>query len=132
MSRSQVSSVPSALLVEDNPTNQLIARLLLEALGFEVRVEENGQKGLDAWRGGGHDCVFMDVQMPEMDGLAAIRAIRLEELESGRARTPIAVVSANAMAHDREAALRAGADVHIAKPVSLEALQAALDQWKLA
>lgn len=122
----------SALLVEDNPTNQLVARLLLEALGLEVEIAEDGQLGLDAWRDGQHHCIFMDVQMPEMDGLTAIRAIRLEEQQTGRSRTPIAVVSANAMPQDREAALLAGADMHIAKPVTIEAFHAALEHWGLA
>lgn len=121
----------SALLVEDNPTNQLIARLFLEALGLEVEIAEDGQLGLNAWRNGNHHCVFMDVQMPEMDGLTAIRAIRLEEQQAGRPRTPIAVVSANAMPQDQEAALVAGADMHIAKPVTVENFQAALEQWGL-
>ncbi|QUD90830.1 response regulator [Phenylobacterium montanum] len=107
------------LLAEDNPTNQKVVSLILGPVGAEVTVAENGAEALEAFRTGAFDLVLMDLQMPVMDGLAATRAIRaLEAAEPGRPRTPIAVLSANAMAHHRDEALEAGADLHIAKPVT--------------
>jgi CheY-like chemotaxis protein len=68
--------------------------------------------------------------MPEMDGVAATRAIRAAELKTGRARTPIVAVSANAMAHQVKEYMAAGMDGHVAKPIELAKLQAALDMAK--
>jgi CheY-like chemotaxis protein len=111
------------LLAEDNPTNQKVVSLILGPVGAELTVVENGAEALEAFREGRFDLVLMDLQMPVMDGLAATRALRaLEAAESARPRTPIAVLSANAMAHHREEALAAGADLHIAKPVTARGL----------
>ncbi|PZR35817.1 ATP-binding protein [Caulobacter segnis] len=110
------------LLVEDNPTNQQVVRMILEQADVALRVADNGAIGLEAWRGNPFDVVLMDMQMPVMDGLTAIRAIRGEEAGAGLPRTPIAVLSANAMDHHRAEALDAGADLHIAKPITAAGL----------
>jgi CheY-like chemotaxis protein len=111
------------LLAEDNVTNQKVVSLILEPLGAELSVVENGAEAVEAFRAGAFDLVLMDLQMPMMDGLAATRAIRaMEAGEPSRTRTPIAVLSANAMAHHRDEALQAGADLHIAKPVTARGL----------
>lgn len=111
------------LLVEDNPTNRRVVELILEACDVELVSAENGAIGLECWRAGRFDVVLMDLQMPVMDGLTAIRAIRRAEAQTpSRGRTPIAVLSANAMDHHRREAIEAGADLHIAKPVTPQAL----------
>jgi len=115
------------LLAEDHPTNQKVVQLILAPYGVEIVVVETGVEAVEAMRTGAFDLVLMDMQMPVMDGLAATRAIRL--LEGGRperARTPIVMLSANAMSQHRLEALEAGADLHIAKPVTAETLVAGI------
>ncbi|MEW5685435.1 MAG: response regulator [Pseudomonadota bacterium] len=116
------------LAADDNPTNRKVIDLMLAAAGVAVTTVENGFEAVEAWRGGGYDVVLMDLRMPVVDGLAAIRAIRGEEASAGRPRTPILVLSANTSQQDREASAAAGADGHIAKPIRVEALFAALEQ----
>ena len=78
------------------------------------------------WRDNAFDIIFMDIQMPVMDGLTAVRTIREAERQSGRARTPILMVSANALPEHVDASLAAGADGHVAKPVTAERLFSAI------
>ena len=109
-----------ALLVEDNPTNRLVASKMLEAMGVQVTMAEHGGLGVDAARTGGFDLILMDVQMPVMDGLEATRRIRA--LGGPQAGVPIIGLTANAMAHQREAYMAAGMDGLVAKPISPAAL----------
>jgi CheY-like chemotaxis protein len=88
---------------------------------------ENGADAVEAWRGGAFDLVLMDLRMPVMDGLAAIKAIRRAEAP-GLPRAPIIVISANTSPTDREASARAGADRHIGKPLKAEELFAAISE----
>jgi PAS domain S-box-containing protein len=104
------------LVVEDNATNRLVARKMLEALGAVVAVAEDGVDGLEAARDGGFDLILMDIQMPVMDGVEATRRIR--ELAGEPARTPIVGLTANVMAHQRAEYLAAGMDGVVAKPIS--------------
>ena len=108
------------LLAEDHPINQRVVQLILEPCGADVTVVENGAQAVAALTSQAFDVVLMDMQMPVMDGLAATRAIRALEGE-GR-RTPIIMLSANAMASHRLDALQAGADLHVAKPVTVASL----------
>ena len=111
------------LLVEDQAANRKVIELLLARSGMTLAMAENGALGIKAWRAAPFDVVLMDLQMPVMDGLTAIRTIRgLERAEGQGRRTPIAVLSANAMEHHRREALEAGADLHIPKPVTAHAL----------
>ncbi len=114
------------LLVEDHPTNQRVAQLILATLGAEVVTVNDGLEAIDAFRAGTFDVVLMDVQMPRMDGLAATRALRALEAESGAARTPIIMLSANALTAHREQTLEAGADLHVAKPITAANLLAGI------
>ena len=114
------------LLAEDHPTNQKVVRLFLEPHGIEVVTAENGQMAVEFWRSGRFDAILMDMQMPVMDGVTAVRLIREAEAASGRTRTPIAMLTANAMAEHRTAALAVGADIHITKPISPATLMAGL------
>ncbi len=112
----------SILVAEDHPVNRQVVALLLEPLQAQITFAENGLEAVSAFQAQAFDVVLMDVHMPEMDGLSAIRAIRALEQSSHASRTPIAVLSANAMAKDVQASLNAGADHHIAKPVTPETL----------
>jgi CheY-like chemotaxis protein/two-component sensor histidine kinase len=110
------------LLVEDNPTNRLMARTMLLRLGANVEEAENGQLGLEAARRGAHDLILMDVQMPLMDGVEATRAIRA--LDNAMAQVPIIGLTANVMVHQRADYLAAGMNGVVAKPISPAALMA--------
>jgi len=120
------------LAAEDNSVNQLVLRTLLQQAGLDPMIVADGQAALDAWREQPWDVVLMDVQMPIMDGPTATRAIRAEEAASGRARTPILALTANAMSHQVEEYAAAGMDGLIAKPIRVDdlfgALHALLDQ----
>lgn len=106
------------LVVEDNPLNQIFASEVLKDEGHLVTVAENGIEALDALRGQDFDIVFMDVQMPEMDGLEATRRIRAGEAgESGR-KVPIVATTAFAVAGDKEQCLEAGMDGYVMKPLA--------------
>jgi signal transduction histidine kinase/ligand-binding sensor domain-containing protein/ActR/RegA family two-component response regulator len=104
------------LLVEDNAVSQRLAQRLLERQGHRVSVASNGLQGVNAFRGESYDLVLMDVQMPELDGLAATKTIRALEAGTGK-RTPVLMLTANAMKGDRERCLEAGADGYLTKPL---------------
>ncbi len=110
------------LLAEDHPTNQKVVQLILEPLGVDLTIAGNGEEALALFHPGVFDLVLMDMQMPVMDGLAATRAIRDRERALGCAPTPIAMLTANAMDDHRAMAHQAGADGHIAKPITPESL----------
>jgi CheY-like chemotaxis protein len=124
------ASHPRVLVVEDNPVNQLVARKMLERLGCGVDVAADGVEALAALSSGGpYSAVFMDVQMPNMDGYEGTAEIRRGESEEGRAPVPIVAMTANAMEGDREKALGAGMDDYVPKPVTSAALEAVLERW---
>jgi len=105
------------LLVEDNAINRSVATRLLERSGYDVSVAGNGREAMEMYPGGGWDLVLMDVQMPEMDGLEATRAIRAWESGHSVPRTPIVAVTAHTLDANRAAALRAGMDDFVSKPI---------------
>ena len=107
---------------EDNPINQLVLQALLGTAGITPVLVANGRDALDAWESQAWDIVLMDIQMPGMDGIEATRAIREREAESGRPRTPIVAVTANAMTHQVAEYFSAGMDGIIPKPIDLTAL----------
>jgi signal transduction histidine kinase/CheY-like chemotaxis protein len=124
--RTEPDDLPQHILVaEDNPVNQRIATLVIERLGHKVTVVANGIAAIEKWRSGAYDLIFMDVQMPELDGLGATERIREEEGRRGR-HTPIVAMTAHAMNGDREQCLQAGMDDYVSKPVTREALQQAI------
>jgi|GEM_PF-1723604 len=106
------------LVAEDNPINQKVITFMLEPMGMTPVMAANGREALAFFKIDSFDLVLMDMMMPEMDGLAATQAIRAWEKENNLPRTPIAMLSANAMSEHVKAALAAGCDVHIAKPVT--------------
>jgi len=114
------------LLVEDNEINQQVAQEILQGVGLNVTIAENGQVAVDTVSARDFDLILMDIQMPVMDGYEATRTIRqtheLNEL-------PIIAMTANTMAGDREKSLEAGMNDHVAKPIDTGELFSTLSRW---
>ena len=106
----------SVLVADDHPTNRKVVELILSQIDARMVLVENGQQALDACRDDRFDIVLMDMQMPVMDGLTATREIRALEAREGRPRTPVVMLTANALTEHVAAAHAAGADRHLAKP----------------
>jgi signal transduction histidine kinase/DNA-binding NarL/FixJ family response regulator len=116
------------LLVEDNPVNLEVAVGMLESFGCTVETAADGKEALERYAGGEFNLIFMDCQMPEMDGFKATAEIRKREAQSGR-RVPIVALTASAIEGDREQCLAAGMDDYVAKPFTAEQMRAALATW---
>ncbi len=117
------------LVVEDNAINQKVAAIILEKFGCRVDLAANGRKALEATTRIAYDCIFMDCQMPEMDGFEATAVIRKREAQTGK-HIPIIAMTANAMPSDRQRCLQAGMDGYLSKPVQAEELYAVLLPYK--
>ncbi|OGV35554.1 MAG: hypothetical protein A2020_07060 [Lentisphaerae bacterium GWF2_45_14] len=116
------------LLVEDDPINQKVGISFLKRAGCEsVDIAFNGLQGVDKFRSGNYDIIFMDCEMPKKDGYVATSEIR--NLEKGEKRIPIIALTANALQADKEKCLKAGMDDHLSKPVSSEAIAAILAKY---
>jgi PAS domain S-box-containing protein len=124
----QLAHPPRTLVVEDNAVNQKVAVRMLERLGLRADVAANGREAVEMCRMVPYQLIFMDCQMPEMDGFAAAREIRLLEAPGPQAPTIIAM-TAEAMAGTREECLAAGMDDYIAKPVKFDHLREAVKSW---
>jgi CheY-like chemotaxis protein/HPt (histidine-containing phosphotransfer) domain-containing protein len=116
------------LVAEDNPTNQLVAIRTLERLGYQADAVATGLEALRTLERVPYDLVFMDVQMPEMDGLEAARRIRAQESKVKNRDVPIIAMTAHVMARDRERCLEAGMNDYVSKPVHPKGLVAALER----
>ncbi len=110
------------LVAEDNPMNRRVVELLLAQSGVSITFAENGKEAVEKFTAGKFDLILMDLQMPIMGGLAAMRAIRALETKEGRIPTPMLAVSANATDEHVTEAKEAGADDHVAKPIVRETL----------
>jgi len=132
--RSEIIPVSSAalniLVAEDNPVNQRVAAGYLESAGHIVEIAENGRLAVDAVAARQFDVVLMDLQMPQMDGLAATQAIR--QLPSSASSTPIVALTANAMRGDRERCIAAGMDDYLPKPFGRRHLLEKVVEWGLS
>jgi CheY-like chemotaxis protein len=115
------------LLADDNANNRMVIEMILGAVGADILSVEDGALAVEAFKDQAFDAVLMDLQMPVMDGLTAIRLIRDHEGQMGRTRTPIIVVSANVQSEHVKASAAAGADGHLPKPILAPTLLAALD-----
>lgn len=116
------------LVAEDNITNQKVALRQLNNLGYHADVVSNGLEAVLAWETVGYDLIFMDCQMPEMDGFEATRQIRAKEQQTAT-HVPIIALTANAMPEDRQRCYGAGMDDYLSKPVRKQDLAAKLQQW---
>ncbi|HEX2559115.1 ATP-binding protein [Phenylobacterium sp.] len=114
------------LAADDNATNRLVLKALLAPMDVDLTLVENGREALGAWQAEPWDLILMDVQMPEMDGVEATAAIRAAEQASGRPRTPIIALTANAMTHQVAHYLARGMDGHVAKPIDATSLYTAI------
>ena len=119
------------LLVEDNELNREIAKALLEEEGLIIDEADDGDVAVEMVKNskGKYDFILMDIQMPHMNGYQAARAIR--ELEDEKlANVPIIAMSANALEEDKKESLRSGMDMHLAKPIEMDKVLAALE-WMM-
>ena len=115
------------LLAEDNEVSQKVARKMMERIGCQVDTAMSGREVLDKLETHDYDLIFMDCQMPEMDGYETTREIRRRTWKAGK--TPIIALTAHAMDGDREKCLKAGMDDYISKPVKSEDLKHVIQQW---
>lgn len=121
-----------ALVVDDHEVNRLLACKLLEQLGMDVVMATNGIDAVRTFQGSPFDVVLMDIQMPGINGWEATHMLRRWEQSAGKSRVPVIALSAHASAADREHALAAGMDGYLSKPLTPEALQAALRATRLS
>lgn len=110
------------LLVEDNEDNVLLIKAYLKKTPYEVHIAENGKVGVDKFRAGNYDLVFMDMQMPVMDGFTAVEKIREWEKKEGKERTVIVALTAYAMKEEVKKILDIGCDAHLSKPMKKKKL----------
>jgi signal transduction histidine kinase/CheY-like chemotaxis protein len=122
------AQVLNILVTEDNVVNQRLATRLLEKRGHRVTIACNGRKAVEALEAGSFDLVFMDVQMPEMDGLEATATVRKKEVATGR-HQPIIALTAHAMKRDQEKCIAAGMDGYLTKPIRPQDLDVVLDRY---
>ncbi|WP_051670366.1 PAS domain-containing hybrid sensor histidine kinase/response regulator [Bryobacter aggregatus] len=127
------AGLPNCVLIaEDNVINQRVAVRMLEKLGFQSQIVDNGAKAVAAVREGLYPLILMDCQMPEMDGFQATIAIREWEAQNGLPRTPIVAMTAHAMQGDRERCLAAGMDDYLSKPISINTIESVMIRWAAA
>jgi CheY-like chemotaxis protein len=117
------------LLVEDHPVNQKLALRILGKEGIHAEAAANGKEALKALEAGSYDLVFMDVQMPEMDGYEATRIIRDPDSKVRNHSIPIIAMTAHAMQGDRERCIDAGMDDYISKPIRPEKLSEVIEKY---
>jgi len=134
----EIGSLPRVLVAEDNLINQKLTVRMLEKLGYQSDIVENGRDALAALERGGYVAILMDCQMPILDGFGATKLIRQREADAQASTTvdsptarhiPIMALTANAMQGDRERCLAAGMDDYLTKPIRKEELKGALERW---
>ncbi len=117
------------LVAEDNLINQKLILHVLNGLGIEVSIVNNGQEALEHCMANEYDMIFMDIQMPVMGGMEATANILSYERSNGKTHTPIVALTANALAGDREMYMAAGMDSYLSKPIQLESLNLLLQEY---
>ena len=116
------------LVVDDNASNQYVARVVLEKFGLQAHLVDNGQEAIRAASSDQYELILMDCRMPVCDGYEATEAIRAIQARTGK-RVPIIGVTACAMEGDREKCLAAGMDDYVTKPLTLDAFKGLLIRW---
>lgn len=119
------------LVVEDNPVNQKVIRIILERGGYQYEVAVDGQEAIQKYRTNIYDLVLMDCQMPNLDGLSASAKIRELETSTKKERCPIVAMTANTMKGDQERCLAAGMDDFLAKPFKSHDLVKVINRWEM-
>jgi CheY-like chemotaxis protein len=117
------------LMAEDSEDNRFLLQAYCKGTAYQPSFVENGEEAVLAYQAGGYDMIAMDVHMPVMDGLTAVRRIRAIERKNGDSHIPIVALTANALPRDVQEATEAGCDAHLAKPISRQKLLSALDKW---
>ena len=117
------------LIAEDNETNQIYIKYLMEQLGLSFKIVPNGWAAVDYWRSESPALILMDVSMPEMNGYEATAAIRKDERSFGKPRTPIIALTAHTLKGDEEKCIAAGMDDFVSKPVSIIGLKSKMALW---
>ena len=112
------------LLVEDNEVNQIVFEGMLTQLGYQLDIAANGAQGVEMWKQEDYDIIFMDVQMPVMNGIEATQIIR--SLEKPDMHQPIITLTANALDEDEITCLKAGMDAFMTKPLDMKLLKETL------
>ena len=120
---------PQILCVDDNPANLLLVQTLLDDMGAQVSIANSGYEAVEQAAESTFDLIFMDVQMPGMDGRQATEAIRLQEHERGRGPVPIVALTAHALANEKRALLQSGMDDYLTKPISERQLAQVVLKW---
>jgi CheY-like chemotaxis protein len=117
------------LLADDNIVNQRVCHAVLNRLGYQVKIVGTGVEVLEALDSAPYDIIFLDVQMPEMDGYETARRVRARWAENDAERPRMIALTANAMPGDRDLCLSAGMDDYISKPMQIQILQTTLERW---
>jgi two-component system, sensor histidine kinase and response regulator len=125
--REEMKQSVNILLAEDNPVNQKLAKIMLTKGGYQVDVANNGREAVEKFTASpeGFDLIFMDIQMPEMDGIEATKTIRRKGFDA----VPIVAMTAHAMKGDREKCLEAGMDDYLTKPIKREVVFKMIKKW---
>ncbi|WP_157474234.1 response regulator [Leucothrix mucor] len=127
----KLKSVPRILLVEDNTVNQMVAMAMLKKMGLKIELAKDGIEAVEASQAKDYDFILMDIQMPRMGGIEAMKLIRAQLAEAGRKPIPIVALTANAMQGASEEYRGEGMDDYLTKPINPKALEAMLMKWLL-
>lgn len=117
------------LVAEDNTNNQLLIKLILEDFGLNVTIVENGKEAVSKYKKQKYDLIFLDINMPIMDGLEALKIIRTHENKISNDHTPIVALTANSIKGDQEKYLKEGMDSYLSKPIKNHELSKVLNQY---
>ena len=126
------NTMPSGLdilIAEDNETNQIYVRYIMDEIGVSYKIAPNGRAAVDYWKSEKPTLILMDVSMPEMNGYEATEAIRAHEAKHGLSPTPIIAVTAHTLKGDEEKCIAAGMNDYLSKPISIEGLKAKIRRW---
>jgi len=128
-STSQYDSDINVLVAEDNVNNQKLIKILLDKLGVNTTIANNGIEAIEAYKNSSFDLILMDINMPELDGVSATKEILKLHAEDGHVKVPIVALTANSISGDREKYLEAGLDDYLSKPIEFDKLDAMIQKY---